>query len=81
MPSDPDDSISLRYFDRDWSTLMENTIFRLDFSRGTVEQIDETTPPQALRDSSPGDAPEALPRRAGYVLAALGTPPDDDEAG
>jgi len=53
---------------------MRNTIFRLDFSRGTVERIDEATPPRGLPDSSPG-APEDLPKRAGYVLAALGTPP------
>ncbi len=58
---------------------MENTIFRLDFSHGTVEEIDEAVPPRDIRDPSPSDAPEALPERAGYVLAALGTPPHRDE--
>jgi len=47
----------------------------LDFSRGTVEEIDESTPPRGLSDSSTQTALEALPTHAGYVLAALGTPP------
>jgi len=60
---------------------MEQTIFLLDFRRGTVEEIDETVPPRGMRDSAPGDAPEALPKGAGYVLAALGTPPDREDEG
>ncbi|MEA2370992.1 MAG: hypothetical protein QOH12_1386 [Solirubrobacteraceae bacterium] len=54
---------------------MLNTIFRLDFSRGTVEKIDEAVPPRGQSDPSTRVAPEALPKHAGYVLAALGTPP------
>jgi len=55
---------------------MGSTIFRLDFTRGTVEEIDEAIPPRgAASDPSARTPPEALPKRAGYVLAALGTPP------
>ncbi len=54
---------------------MGNTIFRLDFARGTVEEIDESIRPSGASDPSARTPPEDLPKRAGYVLAALGTPP------
>lgn len=54
---------------------MPSTIFRLDFTRGTVEEIDEAIPPRGMSDPSERTPPEDLPKRRGYVLAALGTPP------
>lgn len=55
--------------------MTNTTIFRLDFTRGTVEEIDEAIPPRGVSDASARTPPEDLPNRAGYVLAALGTPP------
>jgi hypothetical protein len=58
---------------------MPDTIHLLDFRRGTVTEIDESTPPRGIRD--PGDAgggPEQLPEGDGFVLAALGSPPQSD---
>ncbi len=58
---------------------MPNTIFRLDFTRGTVEEIDEAIPPLGQSDPSARIPPEDLLKHGGYVLAALGTPPRADE--
>ncbi len=58
---------------------MGHTIFRLDFSRGTVEEIDSRIPPRAARDLSADAAPQTRPKRTGYVLAALGTPPPEQD--
>lgn len=56
---------------------MPHTMFRLDFDRGIVEEIDDRMPPGGtVRDDT---EPERLPEGAGYVLAALGTPPAEDE--
>lgn len=57
---------------------MESTIFRLDFSRRTVEKIDSQVPPRGVREASAHeqDVPSS---RSGYVLAALGTPPSDQD--
>jgi hypothetical protein len=57
---------------------MTNTIFLLDFSRGTVEEIDADTPTRAGR--SIGSAPPEIPAAGeGYVLASLGTPPPNED--
>jgi hypothetical protein len=53
-------------------------MYLLDFRRGVVEEIDERVPPRGSRDAA-GEAPEPLPEGKGYVLAALGSPPRDDE--
>jgi hypothetical protein len=55
---------------------MTDTIFLLDFKRGTVVEIDADTPPRAGR--SIGSTPPEIPAAGeGYVLASLGTPPPD----
>jgi hypothetical protein len=55
------------------------TMYRLDFRRGVVEEIDERTPPRGMAPS-PGDTePEPLPQGRGYVFAVLGAPPSDEE--
>jgi hypothetical protein len=57
---------------------MTNTIFLLDFNRGTVEEIDADTLPRAGRTI--GSAPPEIPAAGdGYVLASLGTPPPDED--
>jgi hypothetical protein len=56
---------------------MTETIYLLDFRRGVVEEIDERIPPRGAPASS--DGPEVLPETTGYVLAALGSPPADDD--
>lgn len=58
---------------------MADPIFLLDFRRGTVEVIDEGVPPSGVRDPSSTVEPEQLSAASGYVLAALGTPPQRDE--
>lgn len=59
---------------------MADPIFLLDFRRGTVEAIDEGVPPSGVRDPSSTVEPEQLPAASGYVLTALGTPPQRDQA-
>lgn len=60
---------------------MGDPIYLLNFRDGTVEEISETVPPRGLRDAVAPSEPEDLPEGAGFVLAALGTPPgrEDDE--
>jgi hypothetical protein len=58
---------------------MSESIYLLDFRRGVVTEIDEATPPSGIRDRASGDGPGALPVGAGYVFAALGTPPRADD--
>lgn len=57
---------------------MGNTIFLLDFREGTVQEIDEATPPRGIRDPEGRSAPESLPQYEGFALAALGSPPERD---
>lgn len=56
---------------------VESTIFRLDFSRRTVEEIDSRVPPRGVQEASAGG--DVAARRSGYTLAALGTPPPDQD--
>ncbi len=55
---------------------MGTTIYLLDFRRGNIEEIDDAIPPRGVRDV---DRPDDLPSREGFVLAALGTPPEREE--
>jgi hypothetical protein len=52
---------------------MSNPMYLLDFRSGVVKKIDDAIPPRGVRNV---DRPEDLPRRDGFVLAALGTPPE-----
>lgn len=52
---------------------MTDPIYLLDFRRGVVEKIEES---MASRESSDHDEPES---GSGFVLAALGSPPEADE--
>ena len=58
---------------------MENTIFLLNFREGRIEQIPESVPPRLWDPADRGDKPEELDHARGFVLAALGTPPEDAE--
>jgi hypothetical protein len=57
---------------------MENTIFLLNFREGRVERIPDSVPPRVWDPSDREDEPEVV-EHAGFVLAALGTPPKGDE--
>jgi len=48
----------------------------LDFRHGTVKEIDEAVPPRGVRDPSARPDREQLAEGSGFVLAALGTPPE-----
>jgi hypothetical protein len=58
---------------------MENTIFLLNFREGRIEQIPESAPPRLWDPADRGDPPEELDHPPGFVLAALGTPPEGAE--
>lgn len=47
-------------------------MFRLDFSRGTVDKIDSSIPPRGWQHASGTDR-EAPPQRTGYTFGAPGT--------
>ncbi len=53
---------------------MAETIYLLDFRRGTVEEIDNSRPPRGARAPAEGEQKDQE-QGAGYVLAALGSPP------
>ncbi len=55
-----------------------NTIYLLDFRRGEVQEIDESVPPEGLSGPVRVEEPSPL-QGAGYMLAALGSPPRDHE--
>jgi len=55
------------------------TMFRLDFSRGTVEKIDASIPPRGWRDTSSDTERDAPPQRAGYSFGAPGTAPSAEQ--
>ena len=48
-------------------------MYRLDFSRGTVEKIDSRIPPRGWQDASADSGREASPRRAGNSAMAQET--------
>ncbi|MDX6681989.1 MAG: hypothetical protein QOG94_2028 [Solirubrobacteraceae bacterium] len=50
-------------------------MFRLDFSRGTVDKIDSSIPPRGWHDPSAGTERETPPRGAGYSFGAPATAP------
>lgn len=60
---------------------MAETMYLLDFRRNTVEVVDASVPPENVLD--PSDSArlqrEGIPHRTGYILAALGSPPDSHE--
>jgi hypothetical protein len=60
---------------------MGDTIYLLDFRKGTVEPVDASVPPANVADPSDPVRLErhGVPPRVGYVLAALGSPPSPDE--
>jgi hypothetical protein len=61
--------------------MSDETIYLLDFRKGTVEPVDASVPPENVAD--PADPArlerQGVPTRVGYVLAALGSPPRPDE--
>lgn len=52
-----------------------DTMYHLDFSRGTVEKIDASVPPRGWQGPSTETERETPPQRRGYSFGALGTPP------
>jgi hypothetical protein len=60
---------------------MGDTIYLLDFRKGTVEPVDASVPPANVADPSDPARLErkGVPPRVGYVLAALGSPPGPDK--
>ncbi len=60
---------------------MDDTIYLLDFDKGTVEPADASSLPDNVVDPLDPARLErkAVPPRAGYFLAALGSPPASDE--
>lgn len=51
-------------------------MYRLDFSRGTVEKIDSRTPPRGWQDARSDTGQEATrPVRTGYILMVQGLGP------
>lgn len=60
---------------------MSESIYLLDFRHGVVKEINETDPPRGVRSSERRSEPETLPETAGFVLAALGTPPAPENEG
>jgi hypothetical protein len=50
-------------------------MFRLDFTRGTVDKIDSSVPPRGWRDPSADTEREKPPRRDGYSFGAAATAP------
>jgi hypothetical protein len=59
---------------------MADTIYLLDFRRGRVEAIDESVPPRGVREAEFSVPAEEFEEGAGFMLTALGTPPESDEA-
>jgi hypothetical protein len=59
--------------------MMAETIFLLDFRHGTVQKIEESTPPRGVRDPDADSAHEELPQGEGFTLASLGSPPSPDQ--
>ncbi len=60
---------------------MDDTIYLLDFEKGTVESVDASDLPGNVVDPLDPVRLErtAVPPREGYFLAALGSPPAADE--
>jgi len=60
---------------------VDDTIYLLDFDKGTVEPVDASVPPENVADPLDPARLErkAVPPRVGYFLAALGSPPVSDE--
>jgi hypothetical protein len=55
---------------------MADPIYLLDFRRGVVEEIVESAPPTDLPNAPLGEDSDASPP-SGFVLAALGSPPEE----
>ena len=50
-------------------------MFRLDFSRGTVEKIDASVPPRGWQEPAPGPDRDVASEHPGYSFGDPGTAP------